>query len=148
MFSHNFFFRFLLILAHILNTPRRTSSTNRWERLAILPLPSTGCHQRAAHFFVGRNECFFSSFLCPVSDEWHGLGSRDRTHAGRHALPRGDGRGRAKQPPVGRLESTAEPANPLRLNVSSPLPAQILLCTLQPTVARPRACFDAAESWN
>lgn len=36
-------------------------------------------------------------------DEWHGLGSRDRTHAGWHAVPRGDGRGWPTQPSMGRM---------------------------------------------
>ena len=48
----------------------------------------------------------FFFFVSPShSDERHGLGSCDRAHAGRHAVPRGDGRGRTTQPSVGRMST-------------------------------------------
>lgn len=44
-------------------------------------------------------------FCGESSDEWHGLGCSYWTHAGRHAVPRGDRRRRPAEPTVGRLKT-------------------------------------------
>lgn len=52
-----------------------------------------------------------SILMCVISlaDEWHGLGSCHWAHTGRHAVPRGDGRGWKTQPSVGRLKAGHTP---------------------------------------
>ena len=52
------------------------------------------------------------------SDERYGLGSCDRAHTGRHAVPRRDGRGRATQPSVGRMNTQTRSQNLVPLSDS------------------------------
>lgn len=122
--------RFLLILAHILNILQRTSSTNRWVWRLLFPLLplDVAISQLASLWALIYYLC---SFLRPIPDEWHGLGSRDRTHTGRHAVPCGDGRGWTKQPSVGRVESRVKLANPLRLTESLCLCQYNTICCSQ-----------------
>lgn len=94
--------------------------------------------EASIHIFIFSIHTLFFAllFLRPLSDERHGLGSRDRAHAGGHAVPRGDGRGRAQQPPVGRVESAANPPKTEHLSAPPP-PVQFIHHTLQPSPARP-----------
>lgn len=90
--KHLFFFRYLSILGHILNIHRKTWSFSRYVNADNLLE-----HRKSLATYVLM--CVFS-----LPDERYGLGSRHWAHTGRHAVPRGDWRGRKTQPSLGRVK--------------------------------------------